>query len=414
MKINQFVLMLAASLGASPALAQMAGDKLGLEFTGSGFATFTVGKMLGGTKTIVSDYECPCFISDYAQGGVYDGRSGVQWRPDSKLGLQGTVASDGGRLSLTTQVVARGARDSKINLEWLYASYKVDDSVTLQVGRKRIPMFYYSDTQDIGVALPWTHLPPQLYGWDAVNYNGANLLVQKQLGDWSATVNLLAGNETLKDSGYYQIYSGRQNRTDARWKNIVGGDLTLSRDWLETRLVYLQSDTQTKITARGLWDAGARDYDGAIDSDWYPDPPFKQRIYGIAVNADYNNWLLRSEAIRIDRPGQNWRDYATILGVGYRAGKWQPMVTYSRYRAKAMPDRDGNPADPSTDEAHNSLTLTLRYDLSTSSAIKIQYDRQADKSAPNWGLGVDATSASGFGPPYGDSRLLTISYDMVF
>jgi len=413
MKMNRGALILAATLATSPTLAQVDG-KYGLEFSGSGFATLAAGKMLGGSRTIASDYECPCFISDYAQGGVYDGRSNLQWKPDSKLGLQGTVSADGGRMSLTTQVVARGARDSKMNLEWLYGSYKINDAVTLQVGRKRIPMFYYSDTQDIGVALPWVHLPPQLYGWDAVNYNGANLLIQKQFGDWSASSNLLLGHETLKDSGYYQIYSGRQNRTDARWKNIVGGDLTLSRDWLETRLVYLQSDTQTRITAKGLWDAATGSYDGILDDDWYPQPPFKQRIYGLAINADYNNWLVRSELIRIDRPGQNWRDYASIIGVGYRFGKWQPMVTHARYWGKAMADRAGNPPDPSILEIHYSMSLALRYDLSTSSAIKIQYDRQVDKSGPNWGPASDSTSASGLGPPYGNARLLTVSYDVVF
>lgn len=413
MKIYRGVLVLAAMLVATSAVAQ-ADDKPGLKFTGSGFATFAVGKMLGGTKTIASDYQCPCFISDFAQGGIYDGRSSLQWKPDSKLGLQGTVAADNGRMSLTTQVVARGARDGKMNLEWLYGSYKINDSVTLQVGRKRIPMFYYSDTQDIGVALPWVHLPPQLYGWAAVNYNGVNLLMQTQFGDWAVTSNLLAGNETFKDSGYYKIYSGRQNSTDARWKNIVGGDLTLSRDWLETRFVYLQSDTQSKITANGWWDAATGTYDGILDDDWFPQPPFKQRIYGVAVNANYNNWLLHSELIRIDRPGQNWRDYASIVSIGYRLGKWQPMVTHARYWGKAVVDRAGNPPDPSILEIHYSIALTLRYDLSTSSAIKIQYGRQVEKSGPNWGPASDSSSASGLGPPYGNARLLTIAYDVVF
>lgn len=413
MNNNRIALALAATLITFPAAAQLGNDS-GLEFSGSGFATFGIGKMLGGTKNVAADYECPCFISDYAQAGVFDGRSGLQWKPDSKLGLQGTVAANNGRVSLTTQVVARGARDGKMNLEWLYGSYKLNDSVTLQVGRKRIPMFYYSDTQDIGVALPWTHLPPQLYGWDAVNYNGANVLIQTNLGDWSATSNLLIGNETFKNSGDYKIYSGRLNNTDVRWKNLVGGDLTLSRDWFETRLVFLQSNTQTRITANGMWDAATRTYDGILDDDWYPQPAFKQRIHGISVNADYHNWLVRSELVRIDRPGQNWRDYASILGIGYRWGKWQPMLTHARYWGRAVVDREGNPADASVLEAHYSLALTLRYDLSTSSAIKIQYDRQVDKSGPNWGVGIDSTSATGFGPPYGNSRLLTINYDVVF
>lgn len=397
--------LLAAALGMTSIAAQ-AQDKPAVEFAGSGFMTLGVGKMLGGTRGNVGDYDCPCFTSDYAQAGVYDGRSGLQWKPDSKLGVQGVMSMDNNRFSLTAQAVARGARDGRINLEWLYGSYKVNSDVTVQIGRKRLPMFYYSDTQDIGVALPWAHLPPQLYGWDAVNYNGANVMIQKSLGDWSATLNLMAGNETFKDSGYYKIYNGRQSKTDVRWKNIMGGDLTLSKDWFETRLVFLQSDTQTRVVDKGYWDVTIPGYDGALDSDWSPQPAYKQRIHGIAVNVDRDNWLVRSELIRIDRPGQTFRDYASILGVGYRMGKWQPMVTHSRYWGKAVVDRDATVADPSALEGHYTMAYTLRYDLSTSSAVKVQYDHQMDQSGPNWGIGGGAA--------YGNARLLTVTYDMVF
>lgn len=415
MKTNRKVITLAAALAMASTLVQ-AEERRGVDFSGSGFLTLGVGKMLGGTKGNVGDYECPCFTSDYAQAGVYDGRSGWQWKPDSKLGLQGTASTNDRTLSLTAQAVSRGARDGKVNLEWLYGSYKINDSMTIQVGRKRLPMFYYSDTQDIGVALPWTHLPPQLYGWDAVNYNGVNLLIQKSLGDWSATVNLMAGNETFKDSGYYKIYAGRQSRTDVKWKNILGGDLTLSKDWFEARLVFLQSDTQTKLIGNGTWDAATASYDGALDTDWNPQPAFRQRIHGLALNADYNNWMVRSELIRIDRPGQTFRDYASIVGVGYRMGKWQPMVTHSRYWGKAVDGRDPttSPADPTGLEGHYTLALSLRYDLSTSSALKVQLDMQRDQSGPNWGIASDTSSANGLGPAYGNAKLLTLTYDMVF
>ena len=392
-------LVVAGPLVMAPAYAD---DTSGVEFSGSGFLTVGVGHMLGGTRANVADRDCPCFIADYAQAGVYDGRGGLQWKPDTKLGLQGSAYFANRRLSITSQVVSRGARDGKVNLEWLYAGYKLTDNVTIQVGRKRLPMFYYSDTQDIGFALPWAHLPPQLYGWDAVNYNGVNVAVQHSLNDWSATLNVLAGSETFKDSGYWKIYLGRQSKTDVKWKNIFGADLTLSKDWLETRLVFIQSDTQTKIVDKGTWDPTVGAYDGVLDTEFFPDPPFKQRIHGLAINVDRDNWLLRGEWIRIDRPGQSFRDYATIVGAGYRWGKWQPFVTYSRYWGQAVEDRFGNPPDSSALEGHDTLALTLRYDLTTSSALKLQYDHQTDRSGPNWS------------PNYGDSRLLTATYDMVF
>lgn len=366
-----------------------------IEYSGSGFMTLGVGKMVGGTSGNVSDYECPCFAADYAQASIYDGRSSLQWRPDSKIGVQGSAVID--NVSLTAQVVARGADKGNVGLEWFYGSYRPNDNITVQLGRKRLPMFYYSDLQDIGVALPWTHLPPQLYGWEAVNYNGINVTYQDQFGDWSATMNLLAGNETKKESGYWKIYYGRQNRTDVKWDHIVGGDLLLSKDWFETRFVYIQSDSQSKII-NGVWDSATQTFDTtAFDTSY--SPTTQQKIYGLTIKADYQDWLTHLEYIKIDRPGASWKDYAYIAGVGHRYGKWLPMVTTSKYWGSAVIAQGG---DPSALEGHQSVAVTLRYDLSTSSAVKVQYDSQFDQSGENWS------------PNYGDARLLSMTYDMVF
>lgn len=396
---NKKMLRFSALIGAvalSP-LAQ-AVNIGGIEFEGSGFMTLGIGKMLGGTSGQVMDRSCPCFTSDYAQGGVYDDRAGLQFKPDSKLGLQGT-ATVNRQLSFTGQAVFRGARDGEPNLEWLFGSYKLNDSLTLQVGRKRLPMFYYSDTQDVGLALPWTHLPPQLYGWEAVNYNGVNLAYQGQFGEWRVASNLLYGAEHYKDSGYYKIYYGKNNKTDVKWDAIVGGDFSFSKDWFEGRLVYIQSHTRSKSRTGSWFDSP--EYSES-DSDF--SEPLKQRIYGAAINIDYNDFLLRSEAIFIDRPGASYKDNSKILGVGYRLGKWTPMVTWSHYRGLANIPNGG---DPEGQEKHATVAYTLRYDLSTSSAIKVQYDVQKEKGGPNW------TLVNGV-PRYGDARLLTATYDIVF
>ena len=327
--------------------------------------------------------------------------------------MQGSAFFDNRRFSLTAQAVARGAQSGKINLEWLYASYKINDKFTLQAGRKRLPMFYYSDTQDVGVALPFAHLPPQLYGWEAVNYNGVNLSYQDQWGAWSVGADLLAGNESKKETGYWKIYNGRQNRTDIKWNNIVGGDLTFSKDWLETRLVYLQSSNQMRVM-NGIWDPAIPGYAPAPAAPSFTNA-IKQQIFGITVNVDYNNWLLRSEAIQINHPSTiaTYKDLAYIVGGGYRYGKWQPMLTWSRYKSVAVSGTDpaAIPADPSAQEGHYTIALTLRYDLSTSSALKVQLDDQHDKSGPLYFPNYLGAANS---PVYGNARLLTLTYDRVF
>ena len=360
--------------------------------------TFGAGWMMGGTNGNVGDYNCPCFVADYAQAAIYDGRSGLQWKPDSKLGLQGSISFDNQRFSVTAQAVSRATNNGGMDLEWLYASYKLNDKVTLQAGRKRLPMFYYSDAQDIGVALPWTHLPTWLYGWQAVNYNGINMRYQDRFGDWSMNANLLAGNEHRKDSGYWKVYgNGRQSVTDVHWTNIVGGDLTLARDWLETRFSYIQSDTQDN-NINAAWDYATLTYGSAAGTG----PVAKQKIYGLTVKADYRNWQLHNEFVYIDHPGLTYKDFAQIVAAGYRYGKWLPMVTWGHYKGVVVTDGVLPGAPASTANSQQTTSLSLRYDLTTSSDLKLQYDDTSDHSAP------------GFNPRYGSSRLLTFAYDMQF
>lgn len=395
MRINQISLTCLLALFT----AQAQGLELGaMELNGSGFLTLGLGSMLGGTHSKVNDYECPCFTSDYAQAGVYDNGDSLQWKPDSKIGLQGSISFDQKRYMLTAQAVLRGARDGAVNLEWLYGSFRATDKLTLQLGRKRLPMFYFSDTQDVGLTMPWTHLPPQLYGWEAVNYNGVNVSYQDNWGSWSGTFDIIAGRETKKDSGYWKIYNGRQSKTDVKWDNIFGGVIALNRDWLETRFVYIQSKNSARYVT-GVWDPELQVYDNSGSPDY--GQAYRQRIFGVAANIDYNSWLARSEFIYIKHPGLNYTDSAQILAVGYRHGNWQPMLTWSNYESLAVAV-DGEPAPTTAMEAHFTTSLTLRYELNANSAVKVQYDDQRSRSGPDYPY------------QYGDARLLSLSYDLVF
>jgi hypothetical protein len=349
-----------------------------VEFNGSGFLTLAAGKMLD------SKQDDAYFVADYGQAGVYEKGDGWSLGPDSKLGLQGSVVFNP-QWSVTGQVVARGARDGKVNLEWLYGTYNVNDNLTLQFGQKRLPLFYYSESQDVGFTLPWIRLPPEMYGWDVVNFKGANLIYRDRWGDWSATAQLAVGNEEREDNPYQEIYAGRHTRTDEKWENIVSLDLTLSGDWLETRFSYMHSDWAT--------------WDPADKAGTYSDNG-GQSFYSVAAMADYENWVVRSEFSYVDRPGADEEDWAAMLGVGYRFGKWLPMITWGRFR--------GNYIDPTTpDERWWAWMLTLRYDIDSSSAIKLQYDIFHDQSD----AGITGYNAS---ERYGDSRMIAIAYEKVF
>jgi hypothetical protein len=236
-------------------------------------------------------------------------------------------------------------------------------------------------------------LPPQAYGWDVVNFNGANLIYRSNLGQWASAMEVFYGNEDRNNNPYQQIYTGRGIRTDENWTNIIGADWTLSRDWLELRFSAVRSGWNTYDPATAI-----KTDDG------------KQTFLSAAAIVDYGNWVIRSEVSKIDRPGFDGtpeHDWAAMFGVGYRFGKWLPMVTYANYH--------GNYTDPTfPDERTTDVALSLRYDLTSSSDIKMQLDLFHDHSQVGITCYQDPTACLSGSQRYGNSKLFTISYDMVF
>lgn len=377
------IAVVAAAFGHS--LAAQAQEAHGVDFSGSGFLTLAAGKVVkGDAPSNFNDYRAPAFVTDYAQAGVYE-NNGWSIKPDSRLGLQGT-ATFNPQFSLTGQVVSRGAHDGKANLEWAYGSYNINDQLTFQFGRKRLPLFYYSETQDVGFSYPWVHLPSGQYGWEIVNYNGANLLYQGQWANWSSSLNVFAGAETRTDNGFWKIYNGKNTRTDSKWSNIVGADMLLTRDWFEARAAYVQSHIQDRFE------------DPATLPPYDYTPKAKQKIYSLSFSIDQQHWVVRNEYLYMDRKPIGEEEYSFLLGVGYRVGKFLPMVTYNRYRERLTP------ANADAAEGWSILAFSLRYDLTPTSAVKVQLDRWKDRNGPNFNAGVQ----------YGNPTLFSASYDKVF
>ena len=363
---------------AAPGIAGVTED-----FNISGFATLAAGRVLSGSRDQpLFNYPCPCVIADYGHGALY----GPRWsmKQESKVGVQGTynITPD---LSATAQVVARGVDGVKGYLEWAYLSYDMTPSWTLQVGRKRLPIYYYSDFQDVGYAYSWLRPPPDIYGWEVVNYNGVNALYRGDWGGWAVKSNWFAGREDTRDNLMQRIYTDVPQ--DVTWKKIIGADLVLNRDWLTLRFNYIRNDVQ-------VWDKS-----GGTRTQVVPDPSRgrdaeRQVIYGATANIDYNNWLVRSEYSVFDRSSYSYKSKAYMFGVGYRFGNWTPMATVTQYR-------ESNEFDPDATQYDRGHSLTLRYEIDRSSALKIQYDRFFDRSGSN----LDYV---------GNSKTLTVSYDIVF
>ncbi|PTT89430.1 hypothetical protein DBR42_07815, partial [Pelomonas sp. HMWF004] len=145
-----------------------------ISYSLSGFGQFTAGKVLSGTDRTYAQWQCPCAMQNWEYVGVYEKRKGWQADQESLLGLQGTVRF-GDSLSATAQVLSRpGNFNYRPTVDWAYVSWNVSDKWTLQAGRKRIPLYYYSDFLYIATAYPWIRPPADVYGWPIYAYDGAN------------------------------------------------------------------------------------------------------------------------------------------------------------------------------------------------------------------------------------------------
>jgi hypothetical protein len=351
--------------GGARAQATVTGPA-GLQLSGQGFFTVGVAKSVrvrlpeGG-----SGLRCDCFVTEYSQGGVVeDGRIGVLG--DSKLGLQGEVATADGRWSVTGQVVVRGARDGKANLEWLYATHPLNGNWTVQLGRKRLPLLAHSEVQDVGVAFPWVRLPTALYGWDIVNYNGANLMWRGAWGPVAVLANGYAGSETVKDSPFEALYYQDGTRTDTRWSGIRGFEVSAHWGDLKLRAASMRARSSHTITYPGESPA------------FYPSAPL--RMSTVSASYEPGPWHISAEALRGDRRQEYGLEKSWGLQAGRRFGDVQLMLARTKYRL--VPSEEGGAV-----EADHMTSVVLRWDTAPGRAWKLQVDDMRDKGSGELAVG---------------------------
>lgn len=346
----------------------------------NGFASLNTGRVVKGSGYLV----------DYPHDGNYDKH--LSFTPDSVLGLQGSIEIND-KVDLTTQVVARGLDDFKAQVEWMYGTIKITPKTSVQIGRMRIPLFFYSDFFDLAYAYPWMRAPDNTYAWEVVNYNGANLSYMDNLGDWTMTSSLYGGREDTRNNinlerwyynGDYYAGTGPYNHVDESWENMIGGVLKMSNDWAEFQASYMRTRFTVTVhpddTPNGMGDSYISS-DG-IEAE-FVGLTANFNIDGIITKADYNT----------TQKGDGYAAMSWMLGAGYQMGKWLPMYTYSEWKDK----------DEVNGDWQREYSFSLRYDFMPSAALKLQLDRFDDQVAGPTGH-----------PFHGDARLVSVGLDLVF
>ncbi len=325
----------------------------------TGYASIVAGKVISGDE----------FLADYPKAGVYD--DDWSFSPDTSVGIQlSTDIND--NIDFIVQAVSNGATDYDLELDWLYFNYQLNSELSVQLGRKRLPLYYYSDYFDVGYAYYWIRPPADNYTWQISNYNGLSVQYQPYIDDWDVLVNIYAGREDSDDNDLLGLLTGMT--VDETWKNMVGVVLEVSKEWIDLRATYMEGELDRVI-------------DGMVT-----DEDVKQEFSGISINFYIDDLIILSEFNQYKRPAGDIDVDTQMVSIGYQISDFTPHVTRSVF------EQDENVAGG--DEEHETTSIGLRWDIDKNTAFKIQYDEVKDK-----GVVI---------PVLGDSEAISFGVDVVF
>jgi len=326
----------------------------------SGFASMVGGLVINGDR----------YLSDYPNTGIYD--DDLSFSPDTTVGVQFKTSLDK-QSEFIIQLISRGAREYQADVDWAYFNYAIDHEFSVQIGRKRLPLYFYSDFFDLGMAYHWIRPPTDNYTWQITNYNGINLYYESELEGWDMLLNFYIGREDDTENDLLS-YLADNNSVDETWKNIVGFVAELSNESYELRFTIMSSQLDRQVNNIQI----AEDVD--------------QLFYGISANYYHDALSVLSEVNRYERSADDISVSTVMLSVAYKIKKYTPHITYSKLEQSKI--------NLGGDEHHYTSSIGLRYDLNKSTALKIQYDNTKDKA-------INSTIV-------GDGELLSFGIDFVF
>ncbi|MFT7111017.1 MAG: hypothetical protein ACI843_002694 [Psychrobacter glaciei] len=235
----------------------------------------------------------------------------------SKIGVQMTFNIDD-QNSVVTQLVSRGQNSWNTEAEWAYFKHDFNNGLSAKVGRIRLPAFMLSEFLDVGYATPWAKMPNESYSalTPFANMEGVDLSYTTDIGDLSATVQLVYGRST---SELYDL------------KGLVSTTGSLQADTWNAKLSYSIADDITVTdedikAALGLYGSATSGIGGSFTSVGFTYDPGSIYFSAEATSLEVDDTILDIDSA-----------HATI---GYRFGRLMPTLTFATAESKDNEERD--------------------------------------------------------------------------
>lgn len=313
---------------------------------------------------------------------------------DNHLGIQFASSIDP-HIDVTAQFISRGGYENyAVETDWAYIDYKALESLKFRVGKYKIPQFLASDYLDVGYAYPWVRPPQDVYSTNPlISLNGIDMIYKINFGSSKLFFDLYYGDGTHKSvvpprtadaMGLPEETKGMPIEFDT--KKTRGFAIKYAANTFTLRAGYFKTDVDIDADLGNNVRLTLNDVPGAFG--------------GVGFTMDVKNIIAYSEFIRRNTdpemagafPDQDaW--YATL---GYRFGKFLPIVTYSQIKPGV------DKSDLAIEE--KSAALGFRYDIGNSAAVKFEAMNVKPKEG-NHGL---------FDVPVDSGKVYSASFDVIF
>jgi hypothetical protein len=283
--------------------------------------------------------------ADYVANGMQPKGAGFtdSWSatPDSKLGIQ-VSAQFTDRLSAVVQAVSQYQADGtyRPDVEWANIKFQVTSEFDVRAGRIVLPTFMYSDSTNVGYALPYVRIPLEIYGEFPVDSSdGIDGSYRFHVGDVTNSTQVYTGHfhSSTPHGGYYNL------------RDLYGIVDALEYEALTVHLSYQK--LRYDLSVAGL----------VLGSD-------PQTLVNIGASYDPATWFVLGEWIRQvdDQSGLNHSWYVMS---GLRFRKFTPYADHARADRSHAGTMGGPPI-----LNQDTSTLGLRWDFISNFDCKLQFD----------------------------------------
>lgn len=344
------------------------------------------------------------FRRDMSQPGA---RSDFSESQDSRLGLQVNWQPDAAWEGAVQAVAAQRPSGAPLaeSVEWAFVGYRPLADTRVRVGRVSPDIFLFSDSRNVGFALPWARPPVEFYGFaPGTSVDGLDLEQRWSTGNASWHARVTGGSFTSSAT------SRAGDRVAIRGHDTIALGLTREEDGFLVKASIFHSrlsvntGPQSDALLGGLRQLEAIPLPGfasAVDA-------LSQNLWSggpttyFALGSQYDNgpWTVTAEAsvLRVPRSPLDAKRGYVSLGYRHDSVTWYGLLsrvapdrhaaTVPDYRAQLSPVLGNAGAEQAqqllgyaqlagTSYRFDQSTVAVgaRWDVTASAAVKLQVDR---------------------------------------